>query len=62
MTSMPRQPPELTNPIPDSQPSNTNTPVNSTDRGKIAHFATKFREKYKRNHHNSSLKKLERKE
>ena len=61
MTPMPRQPPD---PICDSQPSNSNTPPNitsATDRGKIAHFATKVREKYKRNDPNSSLRKLERK-
>ena len=64
MTPMPTQIPELPNPIHDSQPSNSNTPPNltsATDRGKIAHFATKVREKYKRNDPNSSLRKLERK-
>ena len=61
---MPRQPYDLQNPIRDSQPSNSNTPSNSnstTDKGKIAHFATKIRETYKRNDPNSSLRKLERK-
>ena len=64
MTPMPRQPHDLQNPIRDSQPSNSNTPPNSTnatDRGKIAHFATKVKEKYKRNDPNSSLRKQERK-
>ena len=64
MTPMPRQPPELTNPKGDSQPSNSNTPPNLTsasDKGKIAHFATKVSEKYKRDDPNSSLRKLERK-
>ena len=64
MTPMPRQPHALQNPIRDSQPSNPNTPQNSTsatDRGKIAHFATKVKENYKRNDPNSSLRKLERK-
>ena len=64
ITPMPRQPPDLPNPIRDSQPSNSNTPPNSTsalDKGKIARFATKVREKYKRNDPNSSLRKLERK-
>ena len=48
LTPMPRQPPDLPNPMRDSQPSNSNTPPNSTnatDRGKIAHFATKVKEK-----------------
>ena len=56
--------PELPNPIRDSQPSNSNTPLNltsATDKGKIAHLATKVKEEYKRNDPNSSLKKLERK-
>ena len=62
MTPIPRQPPDLPNPIRDSQPSNSNTPPNLTSaKGKIAHFATKVREKYKRNDPNSSLRKLERK-
>ena len=64
MTPMPRQPHDIPNPIRDSQPSNSNTPQNSTtatDRGKIAHFATKVKEKYKRNDPNSSLRKQERK-
>ena len=64
MTPMPRQPIELPNPIRDSQPSNSSTPPNLTsaiDKGKIAHFATKFTEKYKRNDPNSLLRKLERK-
>ena len=64
MTPMPRQPPELTNPIGNSQRSNSNTQPNwtsSNDKGKIAHFATKFTGKYKRNNPNSSLRKLERK-
>ena len=61
---MPRQPHDLPNPIRDSQPSNSNTPPNSTsttDKDKTAHFATKVKEKYKRNDPNSSLRKLERK-
>ena len=64
MTPMPRQPHDLPNPIRDSQPSNSNTPPNLTsasDKGKIAHFATKIKEKYERNDPNSSLRKLERK-
>ena len=64
MTPIPRQPHDLQNPIRDSQPSNSNTPQNSTtatDKGKIAHFATKVKEKYKRNDPNSSLRKQERK-
>ena len=64
MTPIPRQPHGLPNPIRDSQTSNSNTPPNSTratDKGKIAHFATKVKEKYKRNDPNSSLRKLERK-
>ena len=64
MTPMPRQPHDLPNPIRDSQPSNSNTPPNltsATDSGKIAHFATKVKKKYKRNDSNSSLRKLERK-
>ena len=64
MTPIPRQPHDLQNPIRDSQPSNSNTPPNLTsasDKGKIAHFATKVKEKYKRNDPKSSLRKLERK-
>ena len=64
MTPMPRQPPKQPNPIRDTQPPNSNTPpnlTNATDRGKIAHFATKVKQKYKRNDPNSSLRKLERK-
>ena len=64
MTPTPRQPHDLQNPIRDSQPLNSNTPpnlTNATDRGKIAHFATEVKEKYKRNDPNSSLRKLERK-
>ena len=64
MNPLPRQPHDLPNPIRDSRPSNSNTPPNltsATDRGKIAHFATKVKEKYKRNDPNSSLRKLERK-
>ena len=64
MIPMPRQPPELPNPIRDSQLSNSNTPKNltcATDEGKIAQFATKVREEYKRNDPSSSLRKLERK-
>ena len=63
-TPMPRQPHDLLNPIRDSQPSNSNTPpflTSGTDKGKIAHFATKVKEEYKRNDHNSSLRRLERK-
>ena len=62
MIPMPRQPPDLPNPIRDSQPSNSNTPPNltsATGKGKLAHFATKVKEKYKRNDPNSSLRKLE---
>ena len=64
LSPMPRQPPELPNPIRDSQPSNSNNPSNLTssfDKGKVAHFATKVREKYKRIDPNSSLRTLERK-
>ena len=64
MTPIPRQPPDLPNPIRDSQPSNSNTPPNlksTTDKGKMAHFATKNKEKYERNDPNSSLRELERK-
>ena len=60
---MPRQPPELPNPTRDCQRSNSNTPpklTRVTDKGKIAHLATKAREKYKRNDPNSSLRKLKR--
>ena len=63
-TPMPGQPPELPNPIRDSQPSNSNTPPNSTsvtDKGKVAHFATKVKQKHRRNDPNKSLRKLERK-
>ena len=59
MTPMPRQPHHLPNPIRDSQPSNSNTPpylTSATDRVKIAHFATKVKEKYKRNDLNSPSK------
>ena len=44
MNPMPRQPPELPNPTRGSQPSKSNTPpslASATDKGKIAHFATK---------------------
>ena len=61
---VPRQPPELQNPIRDCPPSNSNTPPNitsATDKGKRAHFAGKVKEKYKRNDSNSFLRKLERK-
>ena len=64
MIPMPRKMPQPAKPIRDWQPSNSNTPpnlTNTTDRGKIAHFATKVKEKYKRNDPNSSLRKLERK-
>ena len=64
MTLMLRQLPELPNPIRDSQHSNSNTPpnfTNATDKGTIAHFATKVRETYKRNDPKGSLIKLERK-
>ena len=64
MTPMPRQPHQLPNPMRDSQLSNSNTPPNLTtasDKGKKAHFATKVKEKYRRNDPNSSLRKLERK-
>ena len=58
---IPRQPHDLQNPIRDSQPSNSNTPpneTNATDKGKIAHFATKVRKNFKKNDPNSSLRKL----
>ena len=48
MSPMPRQPHDLPNSIRDSQPSNSNTATNllsATDRGKLAHCATKVREK-----------------
>ena len=64
LTPMPRQPPELPNPIRDSQLSNSNTPPNlttATDKDKIAHFAAKVKKKYKRNDPDSLLRKLERK-
>ena len=64
MTPIPRQPPDLPNPIRDSQPSKSKTPPNltsATDKCKIAHFATKVKEKFKRIDPNSPLKKLERK-
>ena len=64
MTPIPRQRPEQPNPIRDSQPFISNTPTNltsATDREKIAHFARKFSEKYKRNDPKSLLRKLERK-
>ena len=50
MTPIPRQQHDLQNPIRDSQPSNSNTPPNltsATDKGKIAHFVTKVKKKYK---------------
>ena len=61
MLPMPRQPPELPNPIRDSQPSNSYTPpklTSATDKGRIG---TKVKKKCKRNDPNSSLGKLERK-
>ena len=64
MSPMPRQPHDLQYSIRDSQPSNSNTAPNlnnASDKGKIAHFATEVKEKYKRNDPNSSLRKLERK-
>ena len=64
MTPMPRPPPELPTPIHDSQPSNSKSPPNlhsATDKGKIAHFAIKLKEKYKIIDANSSLRKPERK-
>ena len=64
LTPMPRQPHDLQNPIRDSQSSNSSTPpklTSATYKGKIAHFATKVKEKYKRNDPNISLRKLERK-
>ena len=64
MTPVSRQPHDLPDPIRDSQPSKSNTPPNlnnASDKGKIAHFATTVKEKYKRNDPNSSLRKLERK-
>ena len=64
MTPMPRQPTELPNSVRDSQPSNSNTPPNSTsatDKDKTAHFARNVTEKYKRNDPNGSLRRLERK-
>ena len=59
---MPRQLPKLPELIRDSQTSNSNTPpniTNFTDKGKIAHYATKVEEKYKINNPNGSLGKLE---
>ena len=64
MTPMPRQLHDLQNSIRDSQPSNSNTPPNlisASDKDQVAHFATKVKEKYKRNDPNSSLRKLDRK-
>ena len=64
MTPIPRQPRELPNPLRDSQPSDSNTPTSltsATDKGKIAHFATKVKETFKRSDPNSSLRRLERK-
>ena len=51
MTPMPRQTHDLQNSIRDSQPSNSNTPPNlnsASNTGKIAHFATKVKEKCKK--------------
>ena len=51
ITPMPRQPPELPDPIHDCQPSNSNTPptlTSANDRDRLAHFATKVREKDKK--------------
>ena len=64
ITPMPRQRPDLPNPICDSQPSKSNTPpkfTSVTDKNKRVHFASKVREKYRRNDPNRSLEKLERK-
>ena len=64
MIPKPRQSHDLQNSIRDSQPSKSNTPPNlnsASDKGKIAHFATKVKEKFKRSNPNSSLRKLERK-
>ena len=64
ISPMPRQPLDLPNPIRDPQPSKSNTRSNLTSatvKGKVAHFATKFKEKYKRSDPNSSLRKLGRK-
>ena len=64
MTPIPNQPPELPIPIRESPPSKSNTEPNSTnttDKGKLANFATKVREKYKRKDPNSSLRKPGRK-
>ena len=64
MTPMPKQPPELPNPMNDSQPFNSIKPPNlteATDKGKIDNFATKGREKYKRKALNGSVRKLKRK-
>ena len=63
MILMPRKPPELPNPIRDSQTSNSNTQINLTSatyKAKIAQFATNAKDKTRRNDPNSSLKKLER--
>ena len=60
---MPGQLHDLRNQLRDSQPSNSNTPpklTSATDKGKLAHFATKVNDKYKRIDPNSSLRKLER--
>ena len=64
VTPMPRQLPDLPNPKRDSKPSNSNTTpklISASDKGKIAHFATKVKENYIRNYPYSSLRKLERK-
>ena len=61
---MSKKTPQLPNRIRGSQPSNSNTPpnlTNATDKGKIAHFATKVKEKYKGSDPKSSFRKLERK-
>ena len=64
MTPMPRQPPELPNPIRDFQPAISNTSLiltSATDKGKKAHLATKVEKKYRKNDPNFSLRKQERK-
>ena len=51
MTLVPRKPPDLPNPIRDSQPSISNTPprlTSATDKGKIGHFVTKVKEKFQK--------------
>ena len=65
MKPMPRRPSELANPMRDLQTCISKIPPNSasaTDKGKTAQFATKVKEKYKRNDPYTSLRKLEKKD